>query len=307
MVRLFRNYGAVVISMVFWSLAFIWFKIANEVYSPLTIIYMRLVISAMLLSLFLFTTRKFEKIERKDRKIFFLLAFCEPFIYFLGESFGLTYVSSIEGAVLISTIPIFTAIISWIFFKEKLRLINYAGIMLSFVGVMIFVLNRDGSLSFDLRGLALLSVAVFGAVGYTLTLKRLADSYSPVFIVNVQNIIGLILFTPVILIFDLDNMARFSYSSVQFWAIIKLALFASSGAFILFGYAVRSLGATKANVFSNAIPVFTAIFAFFLVGDVITLQKITGMAIVVTGLFLSQSHKKEWSKPDGTILAGKTG
>jgi drug/metabolite transporter (DMT)-like permease len=144
------------------------------------------------------------------------------------------------------------------------------------------------------------------AVGYTLLLKKLAGSYSPIFIVNVQNIIGLTLFAPVLLVFERDNIMAFSIHKDQFLAIIKLAIFASSGAFILFGYAVRSLGVTKANVFSNAIPVLTAILSFIILGEIITMQKAAGIVIVIIGLLLSQERKKKWTRPDGTILAGKT-
>jgi drug/metabolite transporter (DMT)-like permease len=305
-VKLFRTYGAVVFAMIFWAFSFIWFKTANIAYSPLIIIYLRLLISALLLTIFLTATKRFNKIRKCDRIYFLLLAVSEPFLYFLGESFGLTYVSSTVGAVVISTIPLFTAIGGWLFFKEKLQWLNYLGIIISLAGVLIFVFNADGTLSFDPRGLALLGLACLSAVSYTLFLKKLAGNYNPIYIVNVQNVIGLILFTPVILIFDRQGILDFTYFAEPFWATIKLAVFGSSLAFILFGYAVRNLGATKANVFSNAIPVFTAIFAYLLLGESLSLQKIIGMAIVISGLLLSQTRKREWTKPDGTILAGKT-
>ena len=292
--------------MIFWSLSYIWFKVANTAYSPLIIVYFRLLFSAILLTLFLLVTGRFEKIKKSDRIYFLLLAVSEPFLYFIGESFGLTFVSSTVGAVIISTIPIFAAIGGWLFFSEKLRWINYTGIAISLAGVLLFILNRDGSLSFDPRGLSLMALACLSAVSYSLLLRKLAGNYNPIFIVNVQNIIGLILFAPLVLIFDLDGLLNFKYSPVEFWTIVKLAVFASSGSFILFGYAVRNLGVTRANVFSNAIPVFTAIFAFFIMGETLSLQKFGGMAIVIAGLLLSQSGKKKWTKPDGTILAGKT-
>lgn len=292
--------------MAFWAISFIWFKVANEVYSPMVIVYLRLLVSVLIVSLFLLVTGKFEKIRKGDMKLFIMMAFCEPFIYFIGESFGLTFVSPTVAAVVITMIPVFTAVGGWIFFSEKLLWLNYIGIFISLAGVLIFVINPDGSLSFDHRGLLLLSVAVLGAVGYTLILRRLAGSYSPVFIVNVQNIIGVILFTPVMLATETDNVISFEFVPESFWSIVKLAVFASSGAFILFGYAVRNLGATKANVFSNAIPVFTAIFAFFILGDSLSFQQIAGMVIVIAGLFMSQTPGKKWTRPDGTILAGKT-
>ena len=137
---------------------------ANVHYEPIAIVFVRLVLSVSLLSTYLFITGRFIKIQKHDRKYFLMLAVFEPFLYFLGESFGLTYVSSTVGSVLISTIPVFATIGSWIFFKERLKTINYAGILISFIGVLVFIINRDGTLSYNLKGLALLFVAVFSAV-----------------------------------------------------------------------------------------------------------------------------------------------
>ena len=131
-----------------------------------------------------------------------MLALFEPFFYFLGESFGLTYVSATVCSVLISLIPVFATIGAWLIFKEKLRVINYAGIIISFIGVLVFLLNKDGSISYNLKGLALLLFAVLSAVGYNLTLSRLVGKYSPVYIVNVQNMIGATLFLPLFMISD---------------------------------------------------------------------------------------------------------
>ena len=116
--------------MIFWSFSFIWFKIANETFRPVTIVFIRLVFSVILLSPYLILTKNFMKIKKEDRKLFLILALFEPFFYFLGESFGLTYVSAPVCSVLISTIPVFVTIGAWLLFKERLKVINYAGIIL---------------------------------------------------------------------------------------------------------------------------------------------------------------------------------
>ncbi len=301
-----RTYGAVVLSMIFWSFSFIWFKVANEFYRPITIVFIRLIISVIILSSFLFLTRNFVKIRKEDRKKFFLLALFEPFLYFLGESHGLTYVSATVGSVIISTIPVIATLGAWIIFRERLKTINYAGIILSFIGVLIFIINKNGTLSFNIRGLALLTFAVFSAVGYNLTLSRLVGSYSPVYIVNVQNVIGSVLFLPVFLISDLNKLMNTSFSIKHFIPIIELSIFASCGAFILFAYSVKSMGITRANVFSNCIPLFTALFSFVLLGDKLTIQNIAGIAIVITGLFLSQINGHRKAVDDALALTGKT-
>jgi len=292
--------------MIFWSFSFIWFKIANETYLPLTIVFIRLVIAVVLLTIFLFLTGGFVKIKKADRKYFFVLALFEPFFYFLGESYGLTYVSATVGSVIISTIPVIAALGAWIFYREKLRIINYAGIILSFIGVIIFILNKDGAISFNIKGLFLLLLAVLSAVGFTLTLNRLVGTYSPVFIVTVQNIIGVALFLPIFLFADLRQFINTPFAAKSFIPIIELSVFASCGAFILFAYSIQKIGVSRANVFTNSIPIFTAVFSFFILGDKLTLQNIAGMAIVITGLFMSQINSRQKKTDEGLALTGKT-
>ena len=292
--------------MIFWSFSFIWFKIANETYLPLTIVFIRLIIAVLLLSVFLFLTKGFMKIRKEDRKLFLLLAVLEPFLYFLGESYGLTYVTATVGSVLISTIPVIATLGAWIVFRERLKAINYAGIILSFIGVLIFIINKDGSVSFNIKGLGLLFLAVFSAVGYNLTLSRLVGVYSPVFIVLVQNIIGSVLFLPVFLIFDFNQFINTPFVLKSFIPILELSVFASCGAFILFAYSVRFMGITRANVFTNFIPVFTAIFAFIIMGDKLTFQNIIGMLVVISGIFMSQINGRHKKADEGLVLTGKT-
>lgn len=302
----FRVYGAVVLSMIFWSFSFIWFKMANEFYKPITIVFFRLILATLILTIYLKVTGKFMKIRKKDRKLFLLLALFEPFIYFLGESHGLTYVTPTTGSVIISTIPVVATIGAWLFFRERLRIINYAGIFLSFIGILIFIIRKDGTLSFNITGLILLAVAVIAAVGYNLTLSRLVEDYTPVYIVNVQNVIGAIMFLPVFLIFDMNDFTSVTHSLKSVLPVIGLSVFASCGAFILFAFSVRYIGISKANVFTNCIPIFTAFFSWLLIGEKLTIQSVMGIAVVIAGLFLAQSEGRKKELDDALVLTGKT-
>jgi len=105
-----RIYAAIILAMIFWALSFIWFKIANESFRPITIVFFRLVIAVVILFLYLSATGSIGKIRKGDRKLFILLSVFEPFLYFIGESYGLTYVSATVGSVIISTIPVFVTI-----------------------------------------------------------------------------------------------------------------------------------------------------------------------------------------------------
>lgn len=301
-----RIYGGIFLAMIFWAFSFIWFKVANETFLPITIVFFRLIAAILILTTYLAIKKKFVKIRKEDRKLFIMLAVFEPFLYFLGESFGLTYVSATVGSVLISTIPVVATIGAWIFLKERLKLINYAGIVLSFMGILIFVIDRNGTLSYNVKGLALMMLAVFSASGYNLTLSRLVGKYEPVFIVNVQNTMGAILFLPVFLIFEAGHLAETTLTLKAFIPVIELAVFASCGAFILFAYSVRNLGISRANVFTNFIPIFTAFFSFLILGDRLTIQNIAGMMVVIAGLIMSQMNGRHKKSDDALILTGKT-
>jgi drug/metabolite transporter (DMT)-like permease len=301
-----KTYGGVVLAMIFWAFSFIWFKEANKSFNPITIVFIRLLFSVILMTIFLIVTKNYMKIKKGDWKLFMMLALFEPFFYFLGESFGLTYVSATVCSVMISTIPVFATIGAWLIFREKLKAINYAGIILSFIGVLVFILNSDGSISFNMNGLALLTLAVLSAVGYNLTLSRLVGTYSPVYIVNVQNIIGAILFLPLFLIFDFKHFISTPFTFNMFKPIIELAVFASCGAFILFAYSVKNMGITRANVFTNCIPVFTALFSFILLGENLSFQNIAGMAVVIAGLFMSQINGHRKNIDEALAFTGKT-
>ncbi len=301
-----RIYGAIFLAMIFWAFSFVWFKVANEKFLPITIVFFRLIIAVAILTTYLAVKKKFVRIRREDRKLFIMLALFEPFLYFLGESFGLTYVSATVGSVLISTIPVVATIGAWIFLKERLKLINYAGIVMSFIGILVFIIDRNGSLSYNTKGLALMMLAVFSASGYNLTLSRLVGNYGPVFIVNVQNTIGAVLFLPVFLIFEAGHLGETTLTYSDFIPVIELAVFASCGAFILFAFSVRNLGITKANVFTNFIPIFTAVISFVILGDRLTIQNIAGMMVVIAGLIMSQMNGRRKKSDDAVILTGKT-
>ncbi len=288
-----KVYLAVILAEIFWSLSFIWIKVAFSSYKPITIIFFRLVISAILIFSFGLLTKKIKKPTRKGFQNLMLIALFEPFLYFLGESFGLQYVSSTLGAVIIATIPLFTPITAWYFYKEHLHRRNFAGLLISFIGVGIVLFNNDFSIHASTKGLLLLGLAVLSSLGNGVVLKKVTTDYNPVTIVAFQNGIGTIFFLPLWLFFGMNKFMNTPFDLKAMLAIFKLAIIASSLAFIFYTYSLQRLGLIKTSIFINTIPVFTAIFAHFILGEGLTLQKFIGIALVVGGVFISQINPSQ--------------
>jgi drug/metabolite transporter (DMT)-like permease len=283
-----RVFIALILSMIFWSFSYVWVKIAYEVFQPLTTVTLRLLLSSALLFVVLHLMRKLQPVSRSDWKWFLLLAFFEPFMYFMGESFGLKEVSSTLGSVIISTIPLFTPLTAWFFYKEKLSWLNFVGIIISFAGVGCIVVEKDFSLSAPAHGIALMFFAVFSALGYAVVLKRLSHHYNPFTIIAWQNLIGIFMFLPFFFTFEWQQFIATPVTLRAITAIVELTIFASSLAFILFTYGIRHIGITRANVFTNTIPIFTAIIAWWILDEPMKINTWMGIAIVIGGLFITQ-------------------
>lgn len=279
-------------AMTIWAMSFIWSKMALEVYSPITIIFMRLIVSTILIFLFLIITKQIQFIQKGDVKWFFLLSFFEPFLYFIGESYGLQIISTTLASVIISTIPLFVPILGFIVHRERLSIMNILGIVISVVGVVVMVVDRHFSLDAPLSGILLMGLAVFSATFYGIVLKHLSHRYSGYSIVAYQNIGGMLFFLPLFTFLEWDSFLAAHHTLKAISSIVLLALFASTIAFVLYTYGVKHIGITKASSFVNLIPVLTAIFAWFLLDEVIGWQKIIGILVVITGLFASQYKSK---------------
>lgn len=286
-------YMAAVFAMFFWSLSYIWYKEVFEFYKPITLVVGRLVVS----SIFLFTITgamgKLTKILPGDFKLFLLLAFFEPFLYFIGESFGMTMVSPTLGAVIIATIPLFSPLGEYYLYKTRITIMNFIGVLFSVIGVAMVVFYKGfGNLDANPIGIACMFLAVFAGLSYSLALRKLTERYSIFTIITYQNTIALIYFIPLFFIFEFNHFITVGVSTRTLIPIVKLGIIASTFAFLLFMHSVKHLGVTKANAFANAIPVMTAFLSYFLLNETITLVKALGIGLVVFGLFLSQIQQK---------------
>lgn len=279
--------------MFFWGMSYIWMKQVFVHIGPATTILIRLLISSVFLFILLKLMRKTERIYKKDVGIIFLAALLNPFLYFIGESFGLQLVSPTISAAIIATIPVFTPVFAYIFLREKLSWLSIAGLIISFAGILVMLVLKDLTFSASPDGIPLLFGAVASAVFYGLLLKKLTLRYKPLTIVWLQNSIGILYFLPVVLLKEGKEISDIQLTFPIIQNLILLGIFASSLAFVFFTYTVSKIGISRTNIYTNMIPVFAAFFSYYILNELITSEKIVGIALVITGVILSQKRKKK--------------
>lgn len=279
---------AAFLSMFFWGISYVWSKVVFEFYTPITTIFFRLLISVVILFIFMKVTGRLQFIKRKDLGLLVVSAFFNPFLYFVGESFGLQLVSASVSAFIIATIPVFTPVFAFWLLKERLKPLPLAGLIVSFIGVLFIIFRVDLSLDASPWGIALLFLAVSSAIIYAIILKKLVARYNPVSLIAWQELIGVLYFLPLFLYFDVNTIWSIQPSTNAVLSLLALGIFASAIAYVLYTFVLKNMTLSKANIYINLIPVFTAIAAYFVLDDIFTPVKITGMILVILGVVLSQ-------------------
>lgn len=294
---------SVVFAMLFWAGAGIAVKEALVVFSPLTLIVLRftLAIVLMLLVGLLFRGHEvlgLQRVEKRDIPLFVLGGLFQPFLYFIFETYTYqSFASPTIAEAMLSTQPIMAPILAFIILREKVTRNNVVGILLSTVGMLLLLLV--GANDFALGnpwGVLLAIVTVSMSVGYTIILRRIPTRYSSLSIVFYVQLVALVLFYAVWGVFDRqslqDTIVPLSADLSPVIAVGYLAVFASVTAFILFCYTVRQIGVTRANVFNNVRPVFTALLMWVIFDEQLPIWKWVGIIVIVIGLFISQKQRK---------------
>lgn len=300
---------ALVVSMIIWSVSGIAIKHALAVLPPFTMIILRFVPSVLLMLIIGLICRKsslfaLQKMERKDLPLFLIAGFCQPFLYYLLETFTYNALHSPTIAeTLLSTSPLLSPVFAAVLLREKVTRNNILGILISTAGV--FALSLIGSTNYAIGsywGILLAFAAVSAAVVDSIMMRKVPAHYTSLSFIFYAQCVSLIFFIPLWLwkeggmIYDL----RFQILDLSFYTpevltalgcVAYLTVFASVIAFILFCFALRKVGVTQANAFNNIRPAFTALWMFLFFGEHLPLGKWIGMLLIIFGLFVCQ--KKE--------------
>lgn len=284
-------YLGILVTVFLWGMSFLWSDSVLDQGTPVfTFIFTRMIIAATALLLFSLLTGKFQRIRKGDLKWFAAMTAFEPFLYFLGETFGLKITGSPTlCSVIIATIPVFSLIVGWIVFREKLSTLNRAGIFVAVAGVILFILI-GGNLHTDyLYGILILFLAVIGSTGYTAICKKLANKgYNAFSIVTWQFILAIGYFLIPFLICDAATWTPAYLAWPVLKPIIMLAVLCSGVAFVIYAACVDRIGMTRTTVFLPLVAIVSAVAALILGQDNLHPLQMAGILIAMAGVVMAQ-------------------
>jgi drug/metabolite transporter (DMT)-like permease len=249
----------------------------------------RLTISALVLVLFAWREIRRGLVPKHGLTFKQLLIFAAMIsaVYQVLFLVGISYTTSGNTALIMATVPMWTALLARLFILEKLRLIAWWGLTIAFAGTVVVALQKD-DVSADLDmlwgNLLILGAALLWAGG-TVYSRPLLNRISPVQLSASASVIAL----PVHLLLAAGHYESSlpALHSPHLWLIILYSGVLSSGLSLpMWNYGVRQAGAAHAAVIQNVIPLVAIIAAWLTRGEPVTQAQILGGALILSGVIM---------------------
>ncbi len=289
-----KNYTAytfLVLATLFWSGNFIVGKFATlfEI-PPLTLNFFRWVMVWFIL--FPFTFKEILYKKNYIKKNWLLISFMGIITISTFNSvvyFALNYTQVINAVLMLAGIPALVMILSSIMNIEKANIFQFAGLILSILGVGTIISNADIqkilSLNFNKGDLWML-VCVFSWSLYSTLLKKKKFELSQFTFIQLMVTVGVIFLIPQ---FFYEQSIGLEISINKFFIAILLyvVIFPAIAAYYCWQKAIELIGPNRSAIFVQLMPLFSALMAILIFKEKFQLYHFIGGAFIVSGIYLS--------------------
>ncbi|NHN14564.1 DMT family transporter [Staphylococcus aureus] len=270
-------------TIILWGSAFPMIKIALNDFSAESLSAFRLILATIILLPFVII-KKLPTPELRDIPVIFILGFCGFVIYHTALNFGETLISAGISGILVSTTPIFSSALAYIFLKEHFSKWNWLSSLVAFIGISIISISKDDYTTINVLGVFIILLASFSESLYFTFQKKYIEKY------------GFIAFTlytimassPFMLIFIpeiINDIHGATFTSIV--SVLYLAIFPTIIPYVLLAYIVKSVGVSDATMSLYLTPIVSLLLSYLLLDELPTTLAIIGGIITLLGVSLS--------------------
>jgi drug/metabolite transporter (DMT)-like permease len=284
-----KLFVSIALTILFWASAFVAIRSALDSYRPHSLALLRFLVASLVLGIYALIKRKLHRPSKKDLPFYLITGFIGITVYHVTLNIGELSVSAGTTSFIISSIPVFTAIFSYLLFREKLSLFGWIGILISFIGIAIIATAEGEPQGFNAGALFVLLAAISGCL-YLIYQKQLLKKYSVIETVAYSVWIG----TLFMLIFSRSLIRDMQKASLQnTLEVIYLGVFPAALAYFLWGYALSKIKtASKISTFLYLSPILTMIIAWIWMGEIPPIMAIFGGMITLGGVIMTNTFEK---------------
>ncbi|RXI97866.1 DMT family transporter [Anaerobacillus alkaliphilus] len=284
-----------------WGSAFIAGKVAIESFEPATVAFFRFLGAALLLfPLMWYLERDIPKPTKKDWFLFALLGLTGIALYNIFFFIASKHAPVIKSSLFIASNPVLIIILSAIFLKEKISRNQVIGLILALLGVAFIITNGHLEV-FLTMGFEAIDAVLLGAVVcwalYSVIGRVVLKKYSSIVSTTYAVGFGTILLLPFALVET--SFTDLADSTLSAWvAIGHMSVFVTVVSFIMYYYGIQQIGAAKASIFINFMPISAVVLASLILGEALTLPHIVGACFVLSGVTISTYKKLPKTKKE---------
>lgn len=276
-------------AVVVWGASFIATKLALEEVAPMTIIWLRFGIGVVILGLFGITRKELSMVSLREFGYLAGLGFVGITFHQWLQANGLVTAQATTTAWIVSTTPIFIALLGWVFLKEKLGGIAIGGIALATLGVLLVVskgdLNTVWRGGFGTYGDVLVLISAPNWAVFSILSRRGLRTFSATNMMFHVMTLGW-LFTG-LLVWAGDGLSDMHTVSLQGWTSIAfLGIFCSGLAYIFWYDALKAIPASRVGVLLYLEPLVAVGVAAALLHEVVTIPVLLGGTAILLGVWL---------------------
>ena len=272
-----------------WGASFIATKVALQDASPITIVWLRFLIGVIILGLVVALRRQFMLPDRKEWSYFALLGFLGITFHQWLQSNALQTSEAGTTAWIVSTTPVFMAVLGWFLLNERLGWTKNLGILLAFLGVLVVISRGDlNSISigrFGTPGDVLILISAINWAVFSALSRRGLKSHSASLMMFFLMVFGW-LFTTLLFLTTGGLREIPSITGSSWMALGFLGVFCSGLAYVAWYDALKALTTAETGAFLYLEPLVAAVVAFFVLGEAITWASLLGGAVILFGVWL---------------------
>jgi drug/metabolite transporter (DMT)-like permease len=280
---------------VIWGGTFVAGRLLGPEIAPFSASFLRFA-AANLFLLAVFAVKE-GRLPRMDARLV-LLVIClgatGVFAYNAFFLWGLKTVPAGRAAIIVAGNPVLIALLSRLFFKEPLTRVKIAGVALCLTGAAL-VIGRGDPLALFTGAMSLGDLAIVGAmfswVTYSLVGKKVMGRLTPLAAVTLSCLAGMFMLLPPALGEGLPG--QMSGLSLTGWAcLVFLGVFGTGVGFVWFYQGIQQIGASRAAVFINFVPVSAAALGALMLAEPVDATLVAGGALVLAGVALTNRPPK---------------
>lgn len=270
---------AIVVALLFWAAAFAGIRAGLRDYGPGQVALLRFATASAVLGVYAVFTRM-RLPDRRDMPLIALSGLLGITVYHVALNFGEQSVTAGAAALLISTSPVITAVLSTMWLGERLTAWGWGGVLVAFAGVALISFGEGGGFHLNVDALLVLLAAAAASL-YMITGKRPLRRYSAMEFTTYIIWLGtipMLVFLPGLL----QQMPAAQTSSTL--AIVFLGVFPGAISYVLWSYALSKMPASVLAAFLYTQPVNAAVIAWIWLGEFPSTLAIIGGAISLGGV-----------------------